>query len=398
MTEPEATTEPEDDEIPTSMRERIEPIVAHVPWGRVANAIGLLVLFAIVVPFVIYAIPQVAGADQSYVVLSGSMEPEISPGDVILVEEVDASSIEEGDVITFVRSDDARPTTHRVEEVSDRDGDPEFVTKGDANENPDQEPVAASQVQGRIPSIGGHPFVIPLIGHVIQFAGTQLGFATLVVLPIALFVLSEVWEIASANRGASNRSSEADRSVDREYSPLESPPEWPDEPPDGSEASDEWLSLQADELKLGLALAGVFAAYSVWVAYATFAVWAIGVATSVVTTFLLLGGLYVSGKTAGTEGASSPSELPSGRACDPVAPPEDATGVSTVDEPAPLGELWETGPDSRPHADREEPAAGDRPIDATDETAPAGTERAIDDLRDAGEEATDASAGGVGDD
>ncbi|TKX83266.1 hypothetical protein EXE43_25160, partial [Halorubrum sp. SS5] len=58
---------------------------ADVSWRRIANIVGLMILVAIVVPFVVFAVPQVVGADQSYVVLSGSMEPAMSPGDVIIV-------------------------------------------------------------------------------------------------------------------------------------------------------------------------------------------------------------------------------------------------------------------------------------------------------------------------
>ena len=80
--------------------------------------LALLLLLALLAPFVIYAVPGVIGADQSYVVLTGSMEPALSPGDAVVVDAVDAGAIAVGDVITFERSAaNDIPTTHRVVEV-----------------------------------------------------------------------------------------------------------------------------------------------------------------------------------------------------------------------------------------------------------------------------------------
>ncbi|WP_049894090.1 S26 family signal peptidase [Salinarchaeum sp. Harcht-Bsk1] len=70
---------------------------------RLLHGVGLVVLLALVVPFVIYAVPGVVGAEQSYVILSGSMEPALSPGDAIVVDDTAPSAIEEGDVVTFRR-------------------------------------------------------------------------------------------------------------------------------------------------------------------------------------------------------------------------------------------------------------------------------------------------------
>ncbi|MCW8171877.1 signal peptidase I [Natrialba swarupiae] len=74
----------------------------------------MLVLIAIVVPFVIYAVPGVIGAEYSFVVLTGSMAPAIDPGDVVIVGETEPTTIESGDVITFVRDGADTPVTHRV--------------------------------------------------------------------------------------------------------------------------------------------------------------------------------------------------------------------------------------------------------------------------------------------
>ena len=145
-------------------------------------AIGLLAVFAVI------GVPQIVGATHSYVVLSGSMEPSISAGDVVIVDERPPEEISEGDVITFV--DGSSPTTHKVIDVV-QDGETiRFKTKGTANEDPDQGFVEADQV------VGETMFTIPYLGRVVMLANTKLGAALFLIVPGVLLVLNEVWGLA----------------------------------------------------------------------------------------------------------------------------------------------------------------------------------------------------------
>ena len=164
----------------------------EIPWRNVANVAGVVLLVAVVVPFVVFAVPQVVGADQSYVVLSGSMEPAMSPGDVIIVNSVPASAIERNDVITFGGQEGDTPTTHRVIEVVEQDGTTAFRTQGDANEDPDSGLVSPDAVLGRV------TLTIPLIGYVVLWVNTPVGYITLVLLPIGLFLGNELLTWARA--------------------------------------------------------------------------------------------------------------------------------------------------------------------------------------------------------
>lgn len=189
-------------EAPASATDRrFEDVLSLLRRGA-RIALPVLVLLA-VLPFVAFAVPQAAGADHSFVVLSGSMEPSISPGDVVLVAGVDPGTIEDGDVITFQRSEGDSPTTHRVIEVEDAGDDVQFRTKGDANEDPDQEAVHADQVIGRV------TLTIPFIGHVITFVNTPTGFGLLVVTPLVAFVLSEAWAFRSRRQADDSNRSES---------------------------------------------------------------------------------------------------------------------------------------------------------------------------------------------
>lgn len=176
------------------------------------NAIGVAVLLAFVLPFVVAAAPQLVGADQSYTVMTGSMQPAISPGDVVIVRDVPAETIEKGDVITYEFDGGAggvERRTHRVVEAVEREDGRHFRTKGDANEDPDQRLVPAGAVVGRV------LVTIPYAGHVMLFANTRLGLTVLVIVPAALLVLSEVWMLVGAVRASraapsSNEESERD--------------------------------------------------------------------------------------------------------------------------------------------------------------------------------------------
>jgi signal peptidase I len=194
--------------------------------GRALNAAVLVALVAIVAPFVVYAVPQVVGAEQSFVVLSGSMEPAMSPGDVVVVSDhnsgvglagalatvglVDGpgSDIERGDVVTFRTSGSEPPTTHRVVEVVETETGEAYRTKGDANEDPDQSLVRPQQIVGEV------VFVLPYVGFVVRFADTTAGFAALVVAPFGLLALSELYAVFSASDSADGNTGASDNGGD----------------------------------------------------------------------------------------------------------------------------------------------------------------------------------------
>lgn len=183
--------------------------VGAVDWRRAASVVGLVVILLVAGAFVASAVPQLVGADSSYVVQSDSMSPTIDAGAVVFVSDASPGAVSEGDVITYERTVDGefRRVTHRVVEVRDSGGDRQFVTKGDANEDPDPRPVSAGQVTGRV------MFSLPLIGYVVAFAGTQLGLAALVVIPALALLVSELW--ALYRKAQSNGSEPSDSGGER---------------------------------------------------------------------------------------------------------------------------------------------------------------------------------------
>ena len=110
-------------------------------------------------------------------VLSGSMEPALKVGGVVVVRPTNIKDIKEGDIITY-RSP-TQPGTrvcHRVVKVTDSAA-PRFQTKGDANDQQDPYVVPASNVEGKV------VFHAPLLGYFAGFARSTAGFLLLIIIP-----------------------------------------------------------------------------------------------------------------------------------------------------------------------------------------------------------------------
>lgn len=127
--------------------------------GRQSEA-GMGVLLIVLVAFLWF----VEGVFPIYpsVVMTGSMEPEISPGDVLLIQKVNKDGIKnihEGDILFFEK--DGVKVSHRVIKVEEVDGTLlGFYTKGDNNKSEDAGVVAPTQVRGKVLSsiaYGGYP-------------------------------------------------------------------------------------------------------------------------------------------------------------------------------------------------------------------------------------------------
>lgn len=127
---------------------------------RIWNIVSMF-LVGIVVLFAVLLMGSRLVGYQVFNVISGSMEPQYSVGDLIYVREVNPNDIKVGMPITFVLNEDLVVATHRVIEVDAKNY--HFYTKGDANELADSEPVHFNNV------IGVPQFSIPLLGYVSDF-------------------------------------------------------------------------------------------------------------------------------------------------------------------------------------------------------------------------------------
>lgn len=127
---------------------------------KVWDIISGVLVALIVVAAVTLVLLRVMGY-QVFNVLSGSMEPTYSVGDLIYVKNVDPDAVKVGDPITFVLNEDLVVATHRVIGIDAENR--HFYTKGDANETADAAPVHFNNL------IGIPKFSIPKLGYVSDF-------------------------------------------------------------------------------------------------------------------------------------------------------------------------------------------------------------------------------------
>jgi signal peptidase len=77
---------------------------------------------------------------QPLIVISGSMEPNISTGDLLISRNVPTDDVEVGDVVTVPSELTGKLVTHRVTEIAPNgDGTWTIEMQGDANDEPDLE-------------------------------------------------------------------------------------------------------------------------------------------------------------------------------------------------------------------------------------------------------------------
>ncbi|TSC70803.1 MAG: type I signal peptidase SipW [Parcubacteria group bacterium Gr01-1014_46] len=132
------------------------------------------------------------------VVKSGSMEPYIKTGGVVVLRP--SSSYEVNDVVTFGKdTKDQIPTTHRIVKIDGTGPLRTFTTKGDANDAEDQTPIRLSDISGKV------VFTLPYLGFVLDFAKKPMGFALLVGIPALVIIVDEIGKIVAEIRKLKNK-------------------------------------------------------------------------------------------------------------------------------------------------------------------------------------------------
>ena len=95
---------------------------------------------------------------KTYVIISGSMEPNIKIGDIVITEKV-KENLEIGDIISYRKGSSV--ITHRISQIIEKEnGEKVYKTKGDNNNTEDSEEIAIENIEGKVVKI------IPKIGKV----------------------------------------------------------------------------------------------------------------------------------------------------------------------------------------------------------------------------------------
>ncbi|MDO8361372.1 MAG: signal peptidase I [Actinomycetota bacterium] len=153
---------------------------------------GVVVVIALGAAAVLL-LPRLLGW-QVVTVMTGSMAPAYEVDAVLAIDHVDPANVRVGDVIAFEVESDRPMVTHRVVAIGSDALGLSFVTKGDANQEADIDPVPASAVRGRV------VFGVPYLGMFVRVVREPVGFAVFLVLPCLLLIGQEIRTIRRDRR------------------------------------------------------------------------------------------------------------------------------------------------------------------------------------------------------
>lgn len=169
----------------STQRTRIKPWQAL--WVVLQSCLfaGALVLFLVA----LFSVLPMFWGNRTLVILSGSMEPTIPTGGIVLAQPVPSRSLEIGDIIVYSPGSESQiPIVHRIVSISERRGIRYYTTRGDANPNIDVAEVALPATAWRV------TFSAPLVGYIISFASSPLGIFLLIILPLIGLVIWTAWD------------------------------------------------------------------------------------------------------------------------------------------------------------------------------------------------------------
>jgi signal peptidase len=158
------------------------------PQIKRVERIAAILLLILIISGSLFTIVSPFFGWRTEVVISGSMEPAIQTGSVVIVSPIVPDTIRKGDIIMYSSLDMTSLTTHRVVNV---ESEPklQFITKGDANNNSDVIPVTPGQIVGIV------AFTIPYLGLLAQFIKTPLGFTLFLLIPAVILIGCEMLDL-----------------------------------------------------------------------------------------------------------------------------------------------------------------------------------------------------------
>ncbi len=145
---------------------------------------GVILINSIVKPD---EIPSFLGW-KPFIVLSGSMEKEIYPGDLAMVKDVGTDNLKVNDVIAFRTGEVV--VTHRIVKIVKEEGQTKYVTKGDNNNTEDIGYVLPEDIEGV------YQFKISKLGNLAMFMQTPTGMIACLSIPFLLLIVVHLKESA----------------------------------------------------------------------------------------------------------------------------------------------------------------------------------------------------------
>lgn len=161
---------------------------------KTLNFVFALLLILAACAFAYIALPSFG--NRALIVRSGSMQPTVGVGDLVVVRAKGdiASPVKStipkykvGEIVAFKSGESI--VTHRIADVKVESGKVLYVTKGDANKTADNVPVLEENV------IGGQFLQLPKVGKIVSFTKGNIGFPLMIVVPALLVIFFEVLAI-----------------------------------------------------------------------------------------------------------------------------------------------------------------------------------------------------------
>ncbi|MBR3964262.1 MAG: signal peptidase I [Clostridia bacterium] len=122
-----------------------------------------------------------------FIVQTDSMSDTFRAGDIVVVNEVDPTTLVAGDIITFISQNENsfnETITHKIRSLTkDEHGDNGFITYGTTTDSDDETVVTYPYILGK------YSFHLPWLGHFFQFLKTTPGYIICILVPFLLLII-----------------------------------------------------------------------------------------------------------------------------------------------------------------------------------------------------------------
>lgn len=169
---------------------------------KAANVLLSVILWAVILIAALYAFTTMATRDNQnvssllgytpLVVKSDSMAPTFETGDLIIIKKCDPPTLKEGDIICFhtIINNEYALNTHRIQSIESVGDARSYTTIGDNNNGiADQHIISDGDI------VGKYVTNIPKVGKVMDFLSGSTGFLIVIVLPMLLFFIYQVYHL-----------------------------------------------------------------------------------------------------------------------------------------------------------------------------------------------------------
>lgn len=161
-----------------------------------------VLLWVIILVAALYAFTTMATRDNQnvsdimgytpLVVKSDSMAPTFRAGDLIFIKKCDTSTLKEGDIICFhtIIDNEYALNTHRIQKIEESGDARSYTTLGDNNNG-----IADTHIISDGDIVGKYVGHLQNAGKVMDFLSSSIGFLIVIVLPMLLFFIYQVYNL-----------------------------------------------------------------------------------------------------------------------------------------------------------------------------------------------------------